>query len=104
MNPLAKLQEWYQRQCNGEWEHDRGIRIESCDNPGWWVRIDLLGTPLEGQPFAPVMENVDAQRFRQGPRWLCCHVENGVWNGAGDETCLLSIIAIFLEWAEQQTT
>jgi hypothetical protein len=100
MDPLTGLQEWYQRHCDGEWEHARRITIESCDNPGWWVRIDIAGTELETRSFLPVMVNVDAQRFQEGPRWLCCHVENGVWNGAGDETRLPDIIARFLAWAQ----
>ena len=100
MDPLTALQEWYQRHCDGEWEHGHGVTIQSCDNRGWWVRIGIAGTELETRSFLPVRVNVDARRFQEGPRWLCCHVENGVWNGAGDETRLPDIIARFLAWAQ----
>lgn len=42
------LQSWYSSQCDGEWEHEFGIRIGTLDNPGWRLRIDLSGTELDG--------------------------------------------------------
>ena len=42
------LQNWYKEQCNGEWEHVRGVTIETLGAPGWLVTVDLAGTPLEG--------------------------------------------------------
>jgi hypothetical protein len=100
MTPLSRLQEWYRRQCDGEWEHHQGITIESCDNPGWWVKIDLKGTTLATLPFQLLMENVDADGFQKGERWLYCKVAEGVWSGAGDETTLERILEVFLSWAE----
>jgi hypothetical protein len=99
MSTLARLQAWYTHQCNGEWEHASGISIQSCDNPGWWVKIDLAGTPLEAATFTEIAEGVDAGRFALGPVWLSCHSEEGVWHGAGDETRLEQILEIFLAWA-----
>jgi hypothetical protein len=100
MSTLARLQAWYTRQCNGVWEHSSGVLIESCDNPGWWVKVNLLGTPLQTRAFTEVAEGVDAQRVALGPRWLSCHVESGTWHGAGDETKLEGILEVFLAWAE----
>jgi len=45
-DPLALLQRWYLSRCDGEWEHRRGITIESLDNPGWRMTIDL-GAAIE---------------------------------------------------------
>lgn len=100
MSTLARLQTWYTRQCNGVWEHASGVVIESCDNPGWWVKIHLRGTPLHPCAFAEVAEGVDSQRIARGPRWLSCRVEGEIWHGAGDETQLERILEIFLAWAE----
>lgn len=100
MNTLARLQAWYSRQCNGEWGHSSGISIVTCDNPGWWVRINLAGTPLQTAAFAEIAEGVDAGRFARGLSWLSCRSEDGVWHGAGDETKLERILEIFLGWAE----
>ena len=41
---LTWVQAWYATQCNGEWEESYGIKIETLDNPGWQVQIDLAGT------------------------------------------------------------
>ena len=103
MNTLARLQQWYTQQCDGEWEHAHGISINSCDNPGWRVKIDLTGTPLEGKPFAAIAEGVDAQRFAQAPQWLSCHAENATWHGAGDTSRLEQILEIFLAWAGNES-
>jgi hypothetical protein len=101
MNTLERLQTWYARQCNGEWEHSCGIIIQSCDNPGWWVKINLAGTPLQQQAFTEIAEGVDVRRFPQGSQWLSCHRENNTWQGAGDETKLERILEVFLAWAEE---
>lgn len=100
MSTISRLQSWYTRQCNGTWEHTAGVLIESCDNPGWWVKINLLGTPLQSCSFTELAEGVNEQRFPLGPRWLSCRVEGGTWHGAGDETQLERILDVFLAWAE----
>ena len=100
MNTLARLQTWYLAQCNGEWEHSSGVNIQSCDNPGWWVTINLTGTALQTQQFAEIAEGVDDLRFALGSHWLSCYIENGTWHGAGDETMLVRILEVFLGWAE----
>ena len=104
MSTLARLQAWYERQCNGVWEHSSGVRIDSCDNPGWWVKINLRDTPLQNCVFMAVADGVDKQRFPVGPRWLDCRVEDDTWQGAGDETKLEHILEIFLAWAEENGT
>jgi Immunity protein 53 len=100
MNTLTRLQDWYSRQCNGEWEHAYGISIQSCDNPGWWVKINLVGTPLETRLFTEIAEGMDVKRFAQLPHWMSCRIVDGVWHGAGDEARLERILEIFLAWAE----
>jgi hypothetical protein len=100
LNTLLRLQQWYVRQCNGEWEHDCGISIESCDNPGWWVKIQLKGTVLQDRGFRTVEENVDEHGFQISDSWLCCRMQGSEWHGAGDETRLEQILVLFLDWAE----
>ena len=43
MDILQDLAKWYTAQCNGEWEHSCGLKIDTLDNPGWIVTIDLKG-------------------------------------------------------------
>jgi Immunity protein 53 len=97
---VSELTQWYARQCNGEWEHHYGITIQSTDNPGWWIKIDLHGTELAGRAFPTIMEGVDAGAFPVQPRWLCCRLQDGKWHGAGDASRLAEIIGHFLDWAD----
>jgi hypothetical protein len=48
---LAELQRWYLDQCDGDWEHAYGITIDTLDNPGWSLRIDLTETPLSDREY-----------------------------------------------------
>jgi len=94
---LQQLQAWLAKQCNGEWEHDHGISIQSTDNPGWWLKISLSGTAVEGKSFAEIRRgdlSMDPQ-----PPWLRCYIEDNTFNGAGDVTTLEEIVSIFVEWA-----
>ena len=98
MTTLTELAAWFQAQCNGEWEHNFGVNVQSTDNPGWWVTIDLRGTALEHKPFPPVLRG----NFDSGdpqPPWLDCRVKEGTFHGAGERERLDEIIRIFLDWA-----
>ena len=98
---LTGLMTWFQEQCDGEWENDHGVSVQSCDNPGWWVKIDLARTRLEGRPFTAIkrgeLSSLDPQ-----PPWLHCYVEGDVFNGVGDPTTLKEILEVFLSWAARE--
>ncbi len=51
MNALEELQNWYLSECNEDWEHSYGVKIETLDNPGWSVTINLEDTYLETIEF-----------------------------------------------------
>jgi hypothetical protein len=55
---IEELQQWYESQCDGDWEHDFGMRIGTLDNPGWSVEINVVDTPLDGRDFAPVVPRI----------------------------------------------
>ena len=93
MHTLAQVQSWYADHCNGEWEHVHGVTIESLDNPGWRVRIDLKGTTLERRPFVPI------RRPEPDPEWIVCEVADGRFEGAGGPYMLEEILQRFLQWA-----
>jgi hypothetical protein len=93
MNALDQLQQWYQDQCNGEWEHEFGISIETLDNPGWTVRIDLNQTGLENRDFETV------ENLQPDDDWIKCWVEDGKFNGVGGPRKLTDILETFLRWA-----
>lgn len=54
MNELVQTQDRYLSQCNGDWEHQCGLKIRTLDNPGWSIEIDLAETELETRSFDAV--------------------------------------------------
>ena len=92
---LEGIQRWYESQCDGDWEHEFGVRIETLDNPGWSVEIDLAGTPLADRPFAPIEDMAPPRE------WLSCRVSEGRFRGAGGPPMLGRILRAFLEWARR---
>ena len=95
---LRWLQEWYRRQCDGDWEHRHGIEIGTLDNPGWFMRIDLVGTDLADWSFAEVTCEVDEQN------WLQCRVREGRFEGYGGPHTLENLIEEFRQWQQRNTT
>lgn len=94
MNILNWIENWYRKNCDGEWEHTYGIKIDTLDNPGWEVSIDLLDTPLEGKYFEK------RQYYINDNNWIHCIVKDGVFQGCGDSYKLEEILRIFKEWVE----
>ena len=95
MTVLRQLQAWYSAQADGLWEHSYGVQIESLDNPGWKVTIDLAESPLSNKHFAP-MEQAQSERA-----WTHCKVESGQFVGVGGPEMLEQIIGVFTEWASE---
>jgi hypothetical protein len=50
---LTWLQAWSAEQCDGDWEHEFGVSVETLDNPGWLVRISLDADFLVGRILDP---------------------------------------------------
>ena len=93
MNSLSWLQRWYERQCDGTWEHAYGIKIETLDNPGWHVQINLVGTPHDSAVRETAADNSETD-------WLRCSIQNRLFNGYGDPGKLEKIIEVFRGWVE----
>ena len=93
MTPLEFLQSWYLKQANGQWEHAFGVTIETLDNPGCMVTIDLSEIPLQDRSM-PVL------RQERSPRdWWVCRVERNQFCGQGDAQKLGAILEVFQNWA-----
>ena len=96
---LAELQAWYRSQCNDDWEHSYGVKIETLDNPGWSVTVDLTETDLQDKVFSPVVRGLIADDLTQDQNWIVCKVAEQRFQGAGGPSTLDEIIATFLTWA-----
>ena len=96
MSILNWLEKWYQSNCDTNWEHVYGVKIDTLDNPGWGVKINLSDTPLGGKEFKEIyINNGDND-------WINCRISNNVYEGAGDPFKLEEILKIFKEWVEAQ--
>jgi hypothetical protein len=85
--------DWYLSQCDGDWEHRYGVKVDTLDNPGWTITIDLAGTSLEGRAFA-IIENTENENT-----WWACRVEQNQWRAACGPNDLATVIRFFRAWA-----
>lgn len=97
METLQWIQEWYKSNCDGYWEHMYGVKIDTLDNPGWIVQIDLLDTPLEQKEFDRV------QYDKNDEEWFICSKENGIFKASGGPSKLEEILQIFKIWVESNS-
>ena len=93
MSELHELQAWFLSHCDGDWEHGYGITIETLDNPGWRVRINLEGTDAEAREFEEVEDN-----YSHDTDWLRCWREQATFHAACGPSRLADVLRIFLDW------
>lgn len=93
MNVIKKIEEWFEKQCNGDWEHSYGFKIQNLDNPGWLVDIDIVDTELEDKEFTQI------KIARSDDDWIHCKVEEKVFKGRGGICNLEEILSIFVNWS-----
>jgi hypothetical protein len=93
---LTRLQQWYFANCNGDWEHSYGVRVETIDNPGWLLAVQLTNTYLEAAAFS----EVKVHRANEND-WLQCRVEDGEFKGACGPLNFGELLSVFLKWADE---
>jgi len=83
------LQEWFYQLCDREWEHENSILIETIDNPGWSIKIDLNNVNF----------SISSQKWKifelSNENWVGYKVENNIFFAAGDPLKLETLIIIF---------
>ena len=67
---LEWLEQWYVSHCDGNWEHQYGVRVDTLDNPGWSVQIDVGGD----------LNSFERIRWERGSEWLRAWLEDGQLN------------------------
>jgi len=87
---LERIQNWYQTNCNDNWEHSHGFSITTLDNPGWTIKIDLSATPLDKLQFE---RNIDNGRFD----WMFIKTKNKIFEANCDQKKLTEVLKIFLD-------
>lgn len=102
MNEIIEIQNWYKTQCNGDWEHSYGVKIDTLDNPGWSLSVDIVGTLLERTPFIPIEHGVDEVSHPMSADWYVCKIEKGQFKAFSGPDHLSTIMKIFLKWAKNE--
>lgn len=88
MDELRWLEKWHLDNSNED-GYNVGIRIETLDNPGWLVKIDL---------FEMSFSNLHMDRihfYNSENDWIDCQIKDSEFIGSGDCMKLAEIIEIF---------
>jgi hypothetical protein len=93
MDEMNWLANWYASNCNGDWEHSYGVLIQTIDNPGWSIIIDLIDTPLEGRELNELL--ID----KSEDDWLRVSSDGKRFKGYGDGSKLPLLIENFKVFA-----
>ncbi|MFK4071875.1 immunity 53 family protein [Streptomyces sp. NPDC029674] len=94
---LGWLQDWYMEQCDGDWEHEWGVKIDTLDNPGWTVRIDIEETDLEEHEYP----RQDVERTTHD--WVSAWTSDKVFHVACGPGNLTEALTMFRSWATEKT-
>lgn len=92
---ILKLQNWYVSNCDGDWEHSYGFKLETLDNPGWSITIDLEETHQENQPFTERKIN-----YEHETEWLTVEKDGLKLKGACGPAKLDAMLAFVAEWLQ----
>ncbi len=90
---LDWLQKWYAQQCDGDWEHEWGVKIATLDNPGWTVSIDLEETILEEHEYPRQEIN------RATQDWVWAWTAEKTFHAACGPENLTEALTLFRTWA-----
>ncbi|MDO6381433.1 Imm53 family immunity protein [Leptospira santarosai] len=85
------LMEWYQSQCDGDWEHEYGVDINTKQNQGWQVKIEVNFTELDGVA-------IEQSLVQKGTDdWYSFSLKDGKFLAEGDPKKLSIILEKFKE-------
>lgn len=92
------LEKWFANRCNGEWEQHYGVRIDSLDNPGWTLQIDLDGTEAQSCCLRRTM----IQRGEND--WIHYWVERKQFQARMGLPNLEEAVRIFVDWFDRASS
>jgi len=95
-NLLKWLCNWYQLKCNDDWEHNYGVMIETIDNPGWNITIDIDVSKNEIQPISWTFVEISADD------WYGYKLFDGKFEASGDPSKLEFLFLLFKKIIEKE--
>ena len=100
---LQWLMRWYLAECNNDWEHQYGVAIDTLDNPGWSLKVDLTETEMQGRSFERVWHGEptdDLDEWRRTGSWWVADVKDGKFTASCGPLDLAAVIGLFRHWVE----
>jgi elongation factor P hydroxylase len=91
---IENLQKWYMINCNPTWETSFGIVLDTLDNPGWFVKINLSDTILDDHEFEPI--KIDKSEHD----WIFCKIKENIFDIACGPLNLKDGLQIFFDWQD----
>jgi len=88
-NILEWISQWYNSNCDGDWEHHFGMNIETIDNPGWSIEIDTTDTSTVLSNKLWKLEEVSTNN------WYGYEIKGGQFRASGDLNKLEFLLNIF---------
>jgi hypothetical protein len=92
---ISLLEKWYVDRCNGDWEHQWGVKIGTLDNPGWTLDIDLNQTRAENRQ----LEHTTIERTEND--WITYWVEKKKFKARMGPTNLSEAMKTFCQWFDE---
>jgi len=94
MNLITWLEDWYTSNCDGDWEHQYGISIETLDNPGWHLKLNLTYTLYDDVAF----EEIKIERTEHD--WVWCRKFDGNIDCMGGPKNFGEMLGIVKKWMD----
>lgn len=92
---LEWIQNWFKQNCDGNWEHGEAIQINTLDNPGWEVEIDISNTSIANLDIKRILNETSPQD------WYGVKIENQKFNAVGDSGKLKFLLGLFKEMIDK---
>ena len=89
---MSTLVNWYTQQCNGEWEHENGVRIVTLDDRhGWMLDIDLTDSTCAS------LATPRRVTERSRTDWVSIEIEDARFRARGGPANLTELMSSFCE-------
>jgi hypothetical protein len=88
------IENWYQSNCNNDWEHAYGIKNSNCNFPGWVIEIDLANTSFENLERKYKLTEVNQDE------WYGIEIKNGIYKASGYPKRLKFLLEEFRNYNE----
>ncbi|MFY1048502.1 immunity 53 family protein [Chryseobacterium sp. GP-SGM7] len=87
------LQKWFNEQIDGNWEHEAVLKIETIDNPGWSLEVNLVQGSIPSTEWKLFEVSDD--------NWVGYKFEDNTFHASGDPNKLSLLIGMFKELVEK---